>query len=95
MKSKDKSRDKPKDRSREITLLLQALAAGAFALPLLIWVAGRVLLGPYANGGPFALWFDFVGELFRGSFAACIVLLAPYVLLSAGRYAWRSTRRRA
>lgn len=82
-------------KSREVKWLMQALAFGAIGLPLLIWIAGRVLLGPYANGGPLALWFDFLGELFRGSFAAWIVLLAPCVLLGLARVAWRSTRRRA
>lgn len=82
-------------KSREVKWMLQALAFGALGLPLLIWVVGRLTLGPYANGGPLALWFDFVGELFHGSIAAWVVVLAPSLLLFVARFAWRSTRRRS
>jgi hypothetical protein len=45
------------------------------------------LLGPYANGGLFALWGDFAQQVVAGSAAAWIVLLGPFVLLSAARLA--------
>lgn len=82
-------------KSRDLKWMLQALAFGAVGLPLLIWSVGRVTLGPYANGGPLSLWFDFVSELLHGSIAAWVVLLAPCALLATARYAWRSTRRRS
>jgi len=73
--------------AREARILLWSLAAGAFAVPPLIWLTGRGLLGPYANGGLFALWGDFAQQVVAGSAAAWIVLLGPFVLLSAARLA--------
>jgi len=73
--------------AREARILLWSLAAGAFAAPPLIWLTGRALLGPYANGGLFALWGDFAQQIVAGSLAAWIVLLGPFVLLSAARLA--------
>jgi hypothetical protein len=73
--------------AREARILLWSLAAGAFAVPPLIWLTGRALLGPYANGGIFALWGDFAQQVVSGSLAAWIVLLGPFVLLSAARLA--------
>ena len=45
--------------NREARLLLGALLFGAVALPPLVWLTGRALLGPYANGGMFAILGDF------------------------------------
>lgn len=79
--------------NREARLLLGSLIFGAVGLPLLIWVTGRGLLGPYANGGMFAILGDFFTLLFSGSVAAWILLLAPYALLSALRFANWTMRR--
>lgn len=79
--------------NREARLLAGSLIFAAVALPLIIWVTGRALLGPYANGGMFAILGDFFTLLFSGSIAAWIVLLGPYVLLSALRLAaWGASR---
>lgn len=79
--------------NREAQLLAGSLIFAAVALPLIIWVTGRALLGPYANGGMFAILGDFFTLLFSGSIAAWIVLLGPYVLLSALRLAaWAASR---
>ena len=73
--------------NREARLLLGAVIFGAVALPLLIWVTGRGLLGPYANGGMFAILGDFFTLLFSGSLAAWSLLFVPYALLSSLRFA--------
>jgi len=74
-------------------LPLAALAVGLFGAPPLIWLTGRGLFGPYANGGPFSLWGDFFGLLARGSLSAWIVALAPLALLLLVRGAIALSRR--
>lgn len=63
--------------TRELRYVLVCLALGAAGLPLLIYLVGRAMLGPYGNGGVFALWTDYAGGLVSGSLAAWIVMLAP------------------
>ena len=63
-------------------LYVFALAVGLFVAPALIWLTGRTLFGPYANGSLFSLWGDFFGELARGGRSAWIVALAPCALLA-------------
>lgn len=78
---------------RELRGLLVGVIAGAVLLPVLIWVVGRIMFGPYGNGGLFALWADFARQLVEGSLTAWIVLGSPYGLWLG----WRllsSTRRR-
>jgi hypothetical protein len=75
--------------NREARLLAGSLIFSAVGLPLIVWATGRALLGPYANGGMFAILGDFFTLLYAGSFSAWILLLAPYALLSALRLtAW-------
>lgn len=76
-----------------LRLPLAALALGLFGAPPLIWLTGRGLFGPYANGGPFSLWGDFFGLLAGGSLAAWIVALAPLALLLLVRGALALSRR--
>jgi hypothetical protein len=79
--------------NREARLLLGSLIFGAVGLPLIVWVTGRALLGPYANGGMFAFLGDFFTMLFSGSLAAWILLFAPWLMLSALRFtAWAIRR---
>ena len=61
-------------------------------IPLAIWLAGQVFLGDYLRdpagsriGGPWALIVDFVQGLAAGSPGHWMVLLGPYVLVSAFR----------
>jgi Oxidoreductase family, NAD-binding Rossmann fold len=64
----------------------QALADHrALLMPLLVWVAGTVALGPYANGGFGALLGDFLRGLADGSLACWLVLAGPYLVLSLVR----------
>lgn len=81
-------------------MLALALLVGAIVMPLLIWSAGSLVLGPYARdpagtrtGGPFALLADFFHGLGSGSLGYWIVLLGPYVTylaLRLGRHLLRS-----
>jgi hypothetical protein len=73
---------------REALLLAAGLVAGLLVMPLLVWVAGMIALGPYANGGFGALLGDFLGGLADGSLACWLVLAGPYLLLSL----WRGLR---
>lgn len=78
---------------RELRLVGLALAAGVLAAPPLIWLTGRSLFGPYADGGLFTLWGDFFGMLASGSAAAWTVALAPLGLLLLARGALALSRR--
>jgi len=73
---------------RELRWLLMAAAAGAIALPIMLWASGSILLGRYENGGLIDLWLDFVRELAAGGTAAWILLAAPYAFLVFGRLMW-------
>ena len=64
---------------RELLTLLLCLLFGLVAMPALIWVAGSWKLGPYANGGPWALGRDFFIALSHGSLVFWLVALGPYL----------------
>ncbi|MBS0388932.1 MAG: hypothetical protein JSR15_10670 [Proteobacteria bacterium] len=64
------------------------LAIGLIVMPVLIWLIGSSRLGPYANGGLFALWRDYVVALAQGSLAYWLVALGPY----AGLWLLRGAR---
>ena len=74
--------DRPR---RELAIALAGLLLGALLMPLLVWVAGTVTLGAYANGGLWALFTDFFRGRAEGSLAAWIVLACPYALISLVR----------
>ncbi len=74
--------DRPK---RELAFGLGALVLGLLLMPLLLWAAGMLALGPYANGGFLALLQDYLRGLGEGSQACWLVLAGPYLLLSLGR----------
>ena len=62
-----------------------AMLVGLLVMPALIFIAGSVTLGSYANGGLFSLYGDFFAGLFepRGSF--WLVLAGPFVFLTVFR----------
>lgn len=80
---------------RELIWLGVWLAFGLLLLPALIWIAGRVSLGDYVNGGPLALWQDLLNELGRGSLAHWLVIIGPYLLVSSARLWFALVRRTA
>jgi len=68
------------------------LAVGLFIMPVLIWVVGRATLGPYTDGGPFALLVDFFSGLKSGSLVYWCVAFGPYVFVMILRGCWRFMR---
>jgi len=73
---------------------LLALAVGAIVLPPLVWMTGLIVIGPYANGGLWAMITDSLAALQQGSKAAWITLLAPLALVVIWRTTLRLARRR-
>ena len=68
-------------------------------MPLLIWVAGNRVLGPYTHGqdlhaGPFALLQDFFIGLAHGSAVFWAVALGPAVFVLLLRLCVRGLRAR-
>lgn len=84
----------PRGLARELLLAGAALAAGLLLLPLLVWVTGALVLGPY-RGGPARLWLDYLALLGSGSLAAWVLLLGPYALLLCLRLLHRAAGRGA
>jgi hypothetical protein len=74
-----------------------ALLFGVLVVPLLLWVAGNRILGPYTHGqdlhaGPLALLGDFLVGLGHGSAVFWAVALGPAVFLLLLRLLWRGLR---
>lgn len=80
---------------RELLILALALLCGVLVLPLLIWLVGQLILGPYDNGGAVALFRDFLAGLAGGSPAFWAVALGPYVLTQFTRTVLLILRRTA
>jgi hypothetical protein len=77
---------------RELILLLVLLACGLFGVPLLIWLVGQFVLGPYADGGAFALLADFFAGLRTGSLIHWSVVVGPYLFVLILRLFWHFIR---
>jgi hypothetical protein len=90
--------DEAPPRTRlELMMLGGALLFGLVLMPLLIWVVGSHVLGPYSHGqnahaGPFALLADFFVGLGHGSAVFWSVALGPAVLLILVRLFIRALR---
>ena len=66
-----------------------ALLLGLVVVPLLIWVVGNRILGPYTHGnnlhaGPMALLGDFYEGLSKGWLSYWIVAVGPLVIIVKG-----------
>ena len=73
---------------RELLTVVACIGIGLIVMPCLIFLAGRIALGPYAHGSVFALWRDFIGGLVSGSQLVWFIVLGPYLfvwLLRGGR----------
>jgi hypothetical protein len=76
---------------RELSLFGGALALGLLVIPLLIWLVGHRILGPYTHGddprglGPLALYGDYFSGLGHGWLGYWAAALGPAVLLLAAR----------
>ncbi|HTT41518.1 MAG TPA: hypothetical protein VMG33_00505 [Steroidobacteraceae bacterium] len=83
---------------RELMGLALALLCGVLVMPLLIWLVGNRVLGPYTHGqdqraGPFALLQDFFLGLVHGSAVFWAVALGPAALILLLRLFLRGMRR--
>ena len=58
------------------------LLVGLLIMPALIYLAGRYALMAYANGGVFALYFDFYKGLIELRPSCWIVVAGPFVILT-------------
>ena len=77
---------------RELLTVALCLGLGLVVMPLLIFAVGSWKLGPYVNGGPLALWRDYLIALLHGSLAFWLVALGPYAavwLLRGARFSLR------
>ena len=82
---------------RELIIYGAALVFGVLLMPLLVWVVGNRLLGPYTHGqnphaGPLALLADFLVGLGHGSAVFWAVALGPAVVLLLVRLLLRLVR---
>ena len=70
-----------------------AVLLGLVVVPLLIWVVGNRILGPYTHGsnlhaGPMALLGDYYEGLSKGWLSYWIVAVGPLVIIVVARAAW-------
>jgi len=78
----------------ELILAMTLLAFGMLALPMAVYWVGQVVIGGYESEGGMggllgAIWDD----LGRGSLAAWILVLSPYVVIQLFRIAFKLLRR--
>jgi hypothetical protein len=76
-----------------LILFAGAVILGLVVVPLLIWVVGNRILGPYTHGtnlhaGPMALLGDFYEGLSKGWLSYWIVAVGPLVIIVFARAAW-------
>ncbi|HEY2401038.1 MAG TPA: hypothetical protein VGI23_11830, partial [Steroidobacteraceae bacterium] len=74
-------------------LFAGAVILGLVVVPVLIWVVGNRILGPYTHGnnlhaGPMALLGDFYEGLSKGWLSYWIVAVGPLVIIVFVRAAW-------
>jgi hypothetical protein len=67
---------------RELYILGGGLAAGLIMMPVCVYIAGTLSLGPYYSGGWVAFFVDLFKGLFRGWWAAWVLVLGPYALVA-------------
>jgi hypothetical protein len=70
-----------RDPRRELYFTIISLLGGLLLLPVLIWTAGHLVLGAYANGNLLAMLSDFYRGLLEPSLPFWVVVLGPLVLL--------------
>jgi hypothetical protein len=79
---------------RELRRFAVIVAASLTVLPLLVYLAGVLTLGPYEGGLP-AFLRSLYGAFLSLKPGAWLLLLGPYVLLQALRLLVRPLRRRS
>jgi hypothetical protein len=81
--------------TREAILAGVLLLAGFLLLPLLVYLVGGAVFGPYAGQGPGQFFGDLFANLGDGEWAAWLLVLAPLLGISFLRIltrAWRHSR---
>lgn len=73
---------------RELIIIGCALGTGLILMPILVYVVGMLTLGPYPSGGWGMLFVDLYKGLFRGWWAAWVLVFGPLALV----YFIRGTR---
>lgn len=63
-----------------------AVLVGLLFMPVLIYLAGMIALKSYANGGVFALYYDWFAGLFGAHSSFWIVVAGPFAFLSLFRF---------
>lgn len=66
---------------RELYFTIISLLCGLVLLPVLIWSAGHLVLGAYANGNLGVMFADFYRGLLEPSLPFWVVVLGPLALL--------------
>jgi hypothetical protein len=80
---------------RDLLALALAVVFGLIVLPWLIWIAGIVILGPYAGGSIWRFIGDFFAALAHGDLAFWLIVLGPAAFLVVARLMWVALRARA
>jgi hypothetical protein len=76
----------------ELTTIALCLLIGLLLIPTGIFLIGRQILGPYANGGLAALILDIVRGMAAGSLPFWLLIAGPYLavwLWRLLRWGWR------
>ena len=68
--------------TRRLAIAGVALLSGLIVAPWFIFIAGRLTLGPYGKGGPFALWADFLRGLVELNFAYWFAAMGPLLIVT-------------
>jgi hypothetical protein len=80
---------------REAALAVLGFTLGFVVLPLLIFIVGTVILGPYAGGKSAGAFFtDFYTHLTEGTPRTWLIALAPYMAIWLVRLCFRPYFRR-
>lgn len=80
---------------KELVLLGSLLAFGLFVLPLVVYLVGIEIVGPYeGEGGAFGLLGSILAAAARGDWSAWVLTLSPYIIVQLARLVVRVVRRR-
>jgi hypothetical protein len=78
----------------ELLLLGSLLGCGLFLLPLIVYLVGAEIVGPYeGEGGAFGLLASVLTAVARGNWAAWMLTLSPYLMFQLARLTVQILRR--
>lgn len=82
----------PVSPARETVIFGVCLGVGLLAMPLLAYLAGELVLGPYAGGSAGQIIENEIRGLGSGALSSWVIALAPYVMVQIVRAIWNSDR---